>query len=61
MQIVFVDSQLASYLTDRGGTYVLRCMDGGHRKSLSLTDRLNQIIPRVTSESFLSMRGLATK
>jgi hypothetical protein len=27
MQNVFVDSQLASYLTDRGEAYVLRCME----------------------------------
>jgi hypothetical protein len=27
MQNVFVDTELASYLTDRGETYVLRCME----------------------------------
>jgi hypothetical protein len=48
------------YLAERHETYVLECLERA-QMTLSLEERLNQILPRITSRDFLDSKGLGNE
>ena len=59
LQTVHIAAQVLDYLQEHQEQYVLRCIQVAHERCL--TDRLNEILPKIMSDGFLSGSGIGNE